>query len=282
MPSFFPTRKLPVARTATRPNPGALFGACGHDGFGEVAGSKSFNETAALGFAFGEPEGVGSDHAAALPRAGGDFEELQVRGKGDCLAGGAGAGGVNPVGFGVILLDAVELGAAAGAEFYGQAGGFGRFDKSPANGVGSRGGLQPGVYGLEVGEAEFLGGEVAFGLIAGVASQGEVLHSVAASAGAGDDVLGFEGHVGLAAIGALAAPFLEQVLADFVAQQGALLVFDSGDVGVFQSLGIEFDVFDGDGGSRGPPAEPLDPGQGAAAPGSGRMAPASLRAWCGC
>lgn len=48
-----------------------------------------------------------------------------------------------------------------------------------------------------------------------------------------------ERHVAGAAIGVLVVPFFQRVLADFVAGQCALLVFDTGDAWIFYRLHIK-------------------------------------------
>src|SRR6186713_2764042 len=65
-------------------------------------------------------------------------------------------------------------------------------------------------------------------------------------------MLNFEGHITFAAVGALSVPLFEQILADFVAGERALLVLDATDFGVFQQLHIEFDPFKRDAGERQP------------------------------
>jgi hypothetical protein len=91
---------------------------------------------------------------------------------------------------------------------------------------------------------ELGGGARALGVVTGLTGDGEVAHPVGAMAHLGDDVLDLQGDVGGFAVGARPPPLLEQILSDLVAHQFPLLIFDSGDLGVLQEVGIEFDQFE--------------------------------------
>ncbi len=90
-----------------------------HDGADEVAGLETVNGALALGFGAGEAEGVDQGHLASLSAGGCDVQGLVMGGEIDVVTRGADAGGVDPVGFGIVLLVAIELGSSASAGFDG-------------------------------------------------------------------------------------------------------------------------------------------------------------------
>jgi hypothetical protein len=69
-------------------------------------------------------------------------------------------------------------------------------------------------------------------------------------------VLDLERHACRAAVGARAAKLLQQILANLVASQLALLILHSADFGMFQELGIEAHQLLRDCAHRGKAAEP--------------------------
>jgi hypothetical protein len=110
--------------------------------------------------------------------------------------------------------------------------------------------------------AELLGGLRAFLLVARFARQREVGDAMGAAPRPRDDVLDLQGRIGRAAVGAAAAPLLQQILPDLVARQRALLVLHAADLGVRKQLRIEAHQLHTDGGERHEPPQPVDPGEG--------------------
>ena len=96
-------------------SPGSLLLTTGYDGFSHVSGSETFDVAASLWLAVWETIAVGSYHAPVLACASGDAQSLMIGLKPDFCSTFPGAASVNPVGLGVILLGAIELGSAAGA-----------------------------------------------------------------------------------------------------------------------------------------------------------------------
>jgi hypothetical protein len=75
-----------------------------------------------------------------------------------------------------------------------------------------------------------------------------------------DDVLDLQGHAGRTAVSTAPAPLCQQVLADLVAGERALLILHPRDFRVLHLLGIELDQFQADRLDRGQPAQAGDPG----------------------
>jgi hypothetical protein len=75
-------------------------------------------------------------------------------------------------------------------------------------------------------------------------------------------VLFFQRDSTLFTVDALIPVFVEEVLPEFHSGERSLLVFLAFDVGIFQELGIELDVFDRDPGDGGPPSESVYPSEG--------------------
>ncbi len=76
------------------------------------------------------------------------------------------------------------------------------------------------------------------------------------------DVVDLEGHVLGPTVGTGPAPLLQEIFPDLVSGQGSLLVFDSGDLRVFDLLHVEPDQLLGQFGNGNQSPEPFDPGEG--------------------
>src|SRR5260370_17119817 len=83
---------------------------------------------------------------------------------------------------------------------------------------------------------ELVGGLRALGRVTGLAGEGQIADAVRASARLGHDVLDLQGHILRATVGALPAELLQQILADLITAQFALLVLPSADIWLLKNL----------------------------------------------
>jgi hypothetical protein len=105
-----------------------------------------------------------------------------------------------------------------------------------------------------------LHGPIPFRLVAPPAGKRQVRHPIRSAPALGVNVLDFERHVFLPAVGAPTPPLFEQVFAQLVTEERPMLVLDALDVGGLQGLGVEADEFQTDPGHRHPAPEPSHPG----------------------
>src|SRR5260221_2372024 len=132
----------------------------------------------------------------------------------------------------------------------------------PAAGVHSGGILEraPRLC-LHIRIPELVGGLRALSRVTWLAGEGQIADAVRASACLGHDALDVKWPVRRAAVGALPAELLQQILADLITGQFALLVFHPTDLWILQELSIEADYLLGESSNRSKPAEPPHPGQ---------------------
>src|SRR5260221_6464462 len=132
----------------------------------------------------------------------------------------------------------------------------------PAAGVHSGGILEraPRLC-LHIRIPELVGGLRALSRVTWLAGEGQIADAVRASACLGHDALDVKWPVRRAAVGALPAELLQQILADLITGQFALLVFHPTDLWILQELSIEADYLLGESSNRSNPAEPPHPGQ---------------------
>src|SRR3989441_3565826 len=102
---------------------------------------------------------------------------------------------------------------------------------------------------------------VAFSLVAGVTTEHQVTHALAAPTALGPEVIQLEGSVPLSTIGTPIVEFLEQICPDLPSGQGPPLVVEPGDFRVLHQLRIKFDPFHLDPPEWGEPSTPVAPGQ---------------------
>src|SRR5262245_48477716 len=100
---------------------------------------------------------------------------------------------------------------------------------------------------------------VTFLLIAGLASKRQIRDAIRSAARTRNDVFDLQRNITLAAIGAPAAPLLQQILANLVACKLALLIFNTPDFRIFDQLSVELDQFHRNAAQRISPAQPLSP-----------------------
>lgn len=92
-----------------------------HDGLNHIARLKPMYALGLFRLAAWEPKRVDIDHSAIASPDCLDQQGLLLASQLDSLSRLAYAGCIDPVGFGIILLCAIELGATASSHFDGQA-----------------------------------------------------------------------------------------------------------------------------------------------------------------
>lgn len=102
---------------------------------------------------------------------------------------------------------------------------------------------------------------VALVLVAGMAGQREVRDAVGTPLGFRGEMVDLQGDLLCVAVLALSSPFLEKILAYFVAEERAALVLDAGDLRGLEGLGVEANKFHGEGGDWAPSPKSVDPGE---------------------
>ena len=132
---------------------------------------------------------------------------------------------VNPVGFRVVLPDAVVFCASACAHFDRQLDCIQFPPERPTSGIDCRRVFE-GLFGfnLDFGMSILSRRLIAFSDVAGIAGNRQIGDTVAAATRFRDDMLNFQWHIFYPTIGAFTPPFFEQVFAHFVAVEFALLV----------------------------------------------------------
>ena len=180
---------------------------------------------------------------------------------------GSDASSVEGVRFRNTQRAAVEFGLTTRGQLDRQTGGLQCVGQRPARGVHCCGIAQRCFrVSQDFGQAFFVFGQEVFDavrgffLVAALASQRQVGDSVAAALRLGPDVFDLQRHVFGIAVGALAMPFLQQVLAQLVAEQGALLVFHARDFRVLQRLHVKAHQFAAERGDGRPALDALHPG----------------------
>ncbi len=239
----------------------------GHIGTHHVACAKAMDALAAHQVAPGEAEFVQARALVAAAAHG--FQAQRWAAPAFDAMDLADASGIQRVGLGDAQRASVELGPPAGGELHRQAPGLQGIGQRPTRGINGRrvaqrplglgrNGAQPlGVLGQEVFDAAR-----ALFLVAAGAGQRQVGGAVAAAQGLGLNVFNLQREILGAAVGALALPFLQQVLAQLVAKQRALLVLDAIDFRVLQRLRVKAHELRADGAHRCPALQALDPGHG--------------------
>lgn len=184
-----------------------------------------------------------------------------------CIHEVSDTGSIEIVSFWEVGLGALKLRFSAGAVDDGDASRLERVGDFPTDAVDGSGifesrfcVLGSGYYFFsEVRIFDVIGVLLALLGVAGRASEGQVADAVGASQRFRKDMFDLEWRIFRTAIRAFAAVLLQQILANLVAVQRALLILDALYFGVIHQLGIEPDQFKRETIDRIDLAQPVDP-----------------------
>ncbi len=217
---------------------------------------------------------VGVAHLATAMPLGFDQQGQHVRCAEALWRRGANAGCIHPVCFGQTPAQPVVLRPTTRAGFQAESSRLQTPVEFPSRRVDGGGITQRG-FGLrqDASQPLLIMGQKLLDIpcplfqVTGLAGQRQICHPIGAAPHSGHDVLHLQGDVLRPTVGACPVPLGQEVLADFVSEQGPLLIGDASYFRVLQVLQIEAHQFLREGGNVGHAAQARHPGQDVGHPG---------------